>query len=190
MNRFFDSYKVEWEDSEYIRQSYFEWLCHRVNVDINLYGIAMRILFDTEYFAKIPLDENRIADAYILRAAFCYESNFIEDILNEYPINVLEVLVELAVRCDEDIMYDPDIGDRAYKWFWIMIENMGLDIMNGELFNKNYTNFIEKVNKFLNRTYRFNGEGGPFPLHNPVKNQQKTEIWYQMNAYLLENYGL
>jgi hypothetical protein len=31
------------------------------------------------------------------------------------------------------------------------------------------------------------GSGGLFPLKNPQQNQRTTEIWYQMNAWLMEN---
>ena len=38
------------------------------------------------------------------------------------------------------------------------------------------------------RTYDSNGYGGLFPLRNPREDQRKVELWYQLNAYLLEQF--
>ena len=39
----------------------------------------------------------------------------------------------------------------------------------------------------ITRSYYSDGQGGLFPLMDPSSDQRKTEIWYQMAAYLLEN---
>jgi hypothetical protein len=38
------------------------------------------------------------------------------------------------------------------------------------------------------REYFPSGKGGLFPLENPREDQTKVEIWYQMHAYVMENY--
>ena len=37
------------------------------------------------------------------------------------------------------------------------------------------------------RSYAFDGYGGLFPLRKPHQDQRNIEIWYQMQAYLMEN---
>jgi hypothetical protein len=52
---------------------------------------------------------------------------------------------------------------------------------------------VKNVNQILTnlveRTYQKNGKGGLFPLKQPAKDQRRVEIWYQMAAYLNENYN-
>ena len=42
------------------------------------------------------------------------------------PCSVLEMMIALSMRCEEQIMDDPDIGNRTGQWFWDMIDNLGL----------------------------------------------------------------
>lgn len=48
----------------------------------------------------------------------------------------------------------------------------------------------EKIEKILdtviNRKYKRNGLGGFFPLKHADRDQRKVELWYQLNAYVLE----
>ena len=79
-------------------------------------------------------------------------------------------------------MDDPDVGDRTSKWFWLMMENMGLGFMSDNVFDKDEA--IEKIDIFLDRRYKRNGEGGLFTIKNPRRDLRKVEIWYQMCWYL------
>jgi hypothetical protein len=87
---------------------------------------------------------------------------------------------------EDDIMHDPSLGDRSPEWFWVMISNLGLDRMDDENFDLRYVDDV--LNVFLNRTYFMNGTGGLFPLKIPKVNQRRVEIWYQMSAFIAENY--
>ena len=71
-----------------------------------------------------------------------------------------------------------------------MIHNLGLDIFDDENYTDNGGNaaIFEIVASWLDRTYSYDGEGGLFPLRNPDYDQRDAEIWYQMQAYLEENY--
>lgn len=178
-----------------IIKEYFIWLCGKVNVSYKLYGIIMKLLFDTIFDVKLPMDTNRFIDGIQLRELFLTENHylnntFFENIINDRPCSVLEVLIALAIRCDENIMYDGEIGDRSYKWFWIMIENLGLDILDVFIDEEIYSELYLKVLNFIDRNYEKNGQGGLFPLKNPKKDQRKVEIWYQMNEFLIENFDL
>lgn len=46
--------------------------------------------------------------------------------LDNRPCSVLEMIIALAIRLEEHIMDDPDIGNRTGQWFWDMIVSLGL----------------------------------------------------------------
>ena len=92
------------------------------------------------------------------------------------------MMVALALRCEEHIMEDTNYGDRTSKWFWGMIDSLGLSDMYNDRFNLSYANVI--MNRFMNRNYDRNGRGGLFTVKNPEHDMRSTEIWYQMCMYL------
>jgi hypothetical protein len=92
------------------------------------------------------------------------------------------MMVALSIRCEENIMDDPIVGDRTRQWFWDMIVNLGL----GSMYDKNYDEwFIDKtINRFLDRQYEPNGKGGLFTVRNCKHDMRLFEIWYQLCWYL------
>ena len=46
------------------------------------------------------------------------------------------------------------------------------------------------VECLLERRYLEDGDGGLFPLKCPRKDQRRVEIWYQMSAWVIENYPI
>lgn len=79
-------------------------------------------------------------------------------------------------------MDDPDIGDRTGKWFWGMVENLGLIFMTDSRFDRRYTE--ERIDIFLDREYESNGDGGLFTAEHCREDMRTVEIWYQMCWYL------
>ena len=115
--------------------------------------------------------------------AFCVEN--LNDIDDE--CTVLEMFVKLAIRCDEDVMYDAEYGNRVDKWFWEFLDGLGLTKFN----NRNYVS--EDVDRILddfnNRHYgKKGGRGCAFDVRKPLRDMQTTEIWYQMMWWLNEKY--
>ncbi len=174
---------------------YFKYLCSIVGADSpgnGQYWNMLHYLHRMEFYWIIDRDENRARDGEQLRVRFFYENNKYEtdyeDILNR-PCSVLEMLVALAIRIENDAMagWEEDSPDRTSEWFWLMIRN--LDIL--DCTDQHYSMRIEEkirhnVDKMLERNYERNGFGGLFPLRNPAEDQRKVEIWYQMQAYFLE----
>lgn len=107
------------------------------------------------------------------------------------PCSVLEILVSVANRM-EDILYEPENGNRALKWLWTLIRNLGLETFTDGAYKANPGSFDQAVDeileKFINRTYDRRGKGGLFPLKKPRSDQREVEIWYQMQEYLDENF--
>ena len=124
------------------------------------------------------MDENRELDGLYLRFRFADENSYYID----GDCSVLEMMVALSLKCEEQIMSDDDIGNRTGRWFWEMIDNLGLESMYDDNFDKIYAD--EVIYRFLNRKYEPNGDGGLFRVNNRIEDMRKVEIWYQMCWYL------
>jgi hypothetical protein len=133
----------------------------------------------------VPHDENRAADGIALRYRYC--SNYGYEDLDYYldgPCSVLEMMVALAIRCEETIMDDPDIGDRTGQWFWGMLVNMGLGAMDDSKYDRRVVDIA--VDTLLDRTYEPDGKGGLFTVKHCDQDLRTVEIWYQLIWYLGE----
>lgn len=172
-----------------LNNKYFDWMCQLVCKRKYTRGLSYRKLLshlhgiDFEY--TIDMDGNRAEDGVNLRYRFGYERSYEETMIASYldnrPCSVLEMMVALAVRCEEQIMYDPDIGDRKGQWFWDMLYNLGLDFMDDSKYDADFVD--ETVYRFLDRDYKRNGEGGLFVINND-RDARSAEIWDQMLWYL------
>lgn len=169
---------------------YFDWMYQLVCGDAKRvsYRKLLCQLHDTTFDYTIAMDGNRAEDGVDLRYRFGYEHNLegsaIASCLDNKECSVLEMMVALAIRCEEHIMDNPDIGNRTSQWFLNMIENLGLGRMTDERFDKRY---VKKVlGRFLNREYERNGEGGLFTVHHDRIDMRSVEIWYQAMWYLDE----
>lgn len=172
-----------------VLNEYFEWLYNLVcegRYSHNLsYHKLLMYLHNTEFVYSIKKDENRAADGVDLHYRFAtwFEKNdrYILKCLDR-PCSVLEMMVALAIRCEETIMDDPLIGNRTGQWFWGMITNLGLGSMIDSRFDEEKVKYI--VDQFLNRDYSPNGKGGLFTVRNCDCDMRKIEIWTQMLYYL------
>lgn len=163
---------------------YFEWLCRKVcktTTKINRYSQLLETLHSIEFIYYIPMDANRLRDGEDLRYRFArrfgVEPTFLSD-----SCSVLEMLVALAIRCEEQIMDDPEKGNRTSIWFWEMIENLGLHHMTNDNYNEQVVRDV--IDCLLERRYDPDGTGGLFTINNCRYDLRKVEIWYQMCWYL------
>lgn len=175
-----------------VNNEYFEWMYNLVrnpkHTRRQSYRNLLRYLHDREFVYTIDMDGNRAEDGTDLRYRFAYDYRrggpSIIEYLDDGPCSILEMMVALAIRCEERIMDDPEMGDRTGQWFWIMIENLGLKSMSDNNFDEHY---VEKViDRFINREYEENGEGGLFTVKHCAVDLRTVEIWYQMCWYLSE----
>ena len=170
---------------------YFEWLCdlvcrHKFAESISFKKL-LTYLHDTEFIFSMPRDENRAKDGMSLRWRFVcnnYADSYHDEAMLalEQPCSILEMMVALAIRCEEDIMDDPLTGDRTSQWFWGMIVNLGLGSMADYDFDRRFVEGV--VERFLNREYEPNGSGGLFTVKNCDADLRDVEIWHQMCWYL------
>lgn len=178
-----------------IQEYYFEWLCDIVcrgsQPDDISYDLLLRHLQGIPFRWSRTLDADRADWGVDMRYRFAQSQGYGNRVdIREYidgPCTVLEMMVALAVRCEEDLMDDPDYGDRTSQWFWSMIVSLGL----GAMYNHNYDEqYVENViQRFLDREYEPNGKGGLFTLRRAPFDSRKVDIWYQLCWYLDELAG-
>jgi hypothetical protein len=169
MNDAYYRWLVDLLDDEYLRTSYQKLLYH---------------LFTTEFIWEIDYDENRAAGGLNLRKLYGKEIGYPMFSLN-CGCTVLEMMIALARKTDSDIMYDPVLGERTRSWFWIMMENLGLDIYDDYSYDPAAVDQILDI--FMHHRYRADGVGGMFPCDGIGTDMRKTDLWWQLNQYLIEN---
>lgn len=172
--------------SQKLQDLYFDWLIKIVydKYHNKYYRSLLTLLCKIEFTYVIDRDSNRALDGIDLREQFIYDENLSEkdsDILrNSGPCSVLEMMVALAYRCEATIMSDGE--EDPAKWFWIMIDNMGIGDQDDGNFDERYCK--DKINRMLTRKYAKNGLGGLFVVKNIPEDMRKQEIWTQLCWYL------
>lgn len=173
-----------------LRDRYFEWLCKAVTPPTGEqpYGYLLRYLADTDFQYCIELDGNREADGFDLRYRFGEEagvpSREIARYLDNRPCSMLEMMVALALRCEEAIMFDPNKGDRTWIWFQEMLCSLRLDRMEDAHFD--HKEVAYRVRRFVCQKYDSDGHGGLFTVKHPYRDMRSIDIWTQLQWWLEE----
>ena len=181
-------------DEATIKKEYFEWLCSLVKAEKE-YSMLWQKLHDMDFVWIVDRDENRASDGKYLRYIFTIEAfdkdvdaDEIDQILSG-PCSVMEFLVGLARRIEDDIMESVDLENRTYRWFHEMVGNLGLLKYDNKHYSDGEIDAI--VHRFMSRKYSKNGVGNIFRVgHFSGPVFSSLEIWSQMQAYFLEKYGI
>ena len=175
-----------------IRSYYFQWLrnivCQNRFSETVSYDKLLNRLHSIPFRWTRKLDADRADWGINMRYRFaqdytCENDIDIKDCIDG-PCSVLEMMVALAVRCEEDLMDDSAYGDRTAQWFWNMVVSLGLGSMIDNCFDEVFVD--ETIQKFLNREYERDGKGGLFTLRHASFDARKVDIWYQLCWYLDE----
>lgn len=170
---------------------YFDWLIRRLDLRKRGYNELLYLLFETPFRVIIERDNNRLEDGKYLRNHFFLDIGVDGDFM-EHPVSVLEVLVALSERIENEYIGNPS-DPRPDIIFWEMICNLGLDgarFSDGRVKNpSNLREFDRIIDTFLDREYDFYGNGSIFPVKNVNFDVKNMELWEQMQAYLSENYA-
>ena len=170
-----------------VNNEYFDWLCELIDIERFARHVSYRKLLmhlhNIEFTWFVPHDDNRADDGLKLRRRFALFRDDSE--LSDYiygPCSVLEMMVALAVRCEETITDDALLGDRTGQWFWGMIHNLGLSDMRDSKFDREYVDYV--IARLLNREYEPDGRGGLFTVRHCDYDMRTVEIWVQLSWYL------
>lgn len=171
---------------EEIYDRYFEWLCSVVDVSSVSYDKLLRLLHRVKFRLVNPKDRNRAEDGTDLRFRFAKREHVSKnDVLewhDEIPCSVLEMMIALAIRAEEQIMDDPQVGNRTTQWFWGMVSSLGLNQMTDDNFDLITARGI--IERFLDREYSPDGRGGLFTIRDCDYDLRDVEIWTQLCWYL------
>lgn len=173
---------------ENIYDEYFNWLYNLVCEDRFASNISYRKLLgrlhEIEFIYSIRKDRSRASDGIDLRYRFADErlNGNLPDGCMDQPCSVLEMMVALALRCEETIMDDPQVGNRTGQWFWSMINNLRLGTMIDSRYNEETVDDV--IHTLLYREYEPNGYGGLFTIKDCEYDLRRVEIWTIMLWYL------
>lgn len=167
---------------------YLEWLYREARLDPDLHNVGasywglFRQLYTKEFVWTVPMDDNRVEDARELRAEFIELSDidYVDPSWMTLGCSILEIMMSLSRRM-------AFAGDaEPHHWFWTLINNIGLlTYSDAKKFPRDDVD--EVLDRIIWRKYDYSGNGGFFPLKNPLADQREVELWYQMQAYLIEN---
>lgn len=172
-----------------VKRAYFNWVYQLVlpnKIVRQRYERLLSALNATPFRFSVPNDGNRLIDGIDLRYRFCYEhrltNNEIDDVLDYTTCSVLEMMAALALKLDENIMFDFSLGSRIDIWFLDMIRTLGLEHYTDDRFYEH--GYFQIINTFLDRRYRPDGLGGLFLIRNRSWDLRTMEIWDQMGWYV------
>jgi hypothetical protein len=167
-----------------MNDDYLDWLIDQVCDEGYEDMRERRYLFealDHEVFKpRLPMDRCRAEDGLELRRRYISETGCV--MADHGRCSVLEMMVALAMRCEEQIMIDLDVGRRVGRWFFYMVRSLGMLLDRG-IFTSPYT-VAMAVRRFQNGTYAPDGRGGLFYIPGYPKDLRNVDLWYQMQAYL------
>jgi hypothetical protein len=173
--------------NEPLDELFFEWLYGQVadpatNDPERMYTRLFRQLYETEFFAVVERDENRIEDGKEIRREFVAKRIRRRDVSDwlELDCSIFELMVGLSRHMAFDA------GGEPHYWFVRMMVNLGLGHLTDAYPRYSEKRVADVLDRVINRTYEFNGEGGLFPLRNPQQDQRTVELWYQLSAYIQE----
>lgn len=167
--------------------AYLPWLYGQVGEVKNhnsskSYWNLLRQMYSKEFVWFIPNDDNRVEDGKYLRHEWAEETGQAHPDRDwmRLPCSFLELLIALSRR----LAFEADGGDSP-AWFWHLIDNLGLRGCHDR--SRYDTKEVEEaLDTVIFRTYDPDGRGGLFPLVMAHQDQREVEIWYQLNAYLLQ----
>ena len=162
--------------------TYFEFLVDMI--DGRDYICLLKELNKVHFYPLNHLDKNRV---YEVRDEL---RGMVPSAPKTDYITIFELLVWLA-HLYEDRAKKYGEPDHTATWFWCFIVNCNLNNYDDLYFKENKEEALLKIHewcsKFNNRTYGRDGTGSPFPLKNTNRDVRKMELFYQLNAYFIEN---
>lgn len=167
---------------------YFDYLTNLIDSDGKIFEYTglLEYLYNCQFvwLSNIPLDENRAIDGIQLRTSYAkllspQDVNMFSEVVFNKPCSMLEMLIALADR----LTYIVSSLDRS-NYFWLFIDNLGLNIYNDSSYNPMAVNSI--VQAFIYGKKVNPADANPpllFPCREVYNNLDK-DLYMQANYYL------
>lgn len=97
------------------------------------------------------------------------------------PATVLEVMIALAIRMENEYMANDIYGNRIPEWFWGMMESLGLLSEDDSNYSVDVANEI--IDNFLEKRYGRDGFGSLFCFPGCYVDSS-MDIWSQMLRFV------
>lgn len=144
-------------------------------------------LFDTTFVSFDEFDDNLVENSMNLRGIFlensCAGLKFYEIYGGfEYECTVLELIVYLSIKIEDEIMTNDMFGERYSVWFWQMLDSLGVKNMTNSAYDEDKV--IQIMENFIEKRYKKNGKGGLFTTKNSKIDMKSMDIWSQCMSFL------
>ena len=175
------------ERKEYgLEEAYYAWLTDMIPSLRTTYSRLIWKLFDTPFAPTLAMDRNRLGDGLTLRDRFIWERKGSEEdrewLRTHRPCSMLELMIALALRCEEEYMTGYTDLDPVGQWFHPMIYSLQLGNQTDNHFDPIEVDCRLRI--FMQRQYQPNGLGGLFYIPECRDDLRQVEIWYQMLTYV------
>lgn len=185
---------------EEYRDQYLKWLLNLAGLERSDGILLFSFLLDMTYYWQNDYDQARAGDGRYLRYYYVDKdgiqeaidnfghpyADIVDEFVRSWPVSVIEVLLAMAIRLDKEYEYCASEGDRASLWFWIMCENLGLDLYLVSNADFNINDAKMKVIKWMDGDYDKNGKGSPMALPDGLecdKDYREMSFWEQVTYW-------
>lgn len=170
-----------------VSENYMKWLSKIVGGTNNRAILMLHLLGIEFYSEEHEFDKNRISDAMLLRRLYLSEKDIPTNLFENEPPTVLEILIGLVKRVEDDILCEED-NLSAQTIFEMFLTNMEIDFLYDWSWGFESELYVRRrVEIFLDRTYERDGSNGNiFVVKNLPDNVdfRKKDIWSQLQWWL------
>lgn len=171
-----------------LERDYFEYLLYMMHCETpehRKYCHLLSDMYDITFIYSHPMDENRVIDALDMRREYLFDNGYnVDNSFMDRDVSVFEVLAALSRRLEIEVTGEPG-EDHIERWFWEMLMNLGV-LLKDSIYDRGLVR--NKIDIWMTRNYKRNGEGGVFPLKRTSTDQRENDLWYQGQLYLTENW--
>lgn len=175
-----------------MKDKYLDFLYKKGFID-DAHRELARYLHTIPFKWTLERDENRMYDGLAMRreyreystgSRFDFGSDTTEDFsiyskLKDNACTMLEFFIGFAWRLERDMIGDSDKGERTTIWVESMLKNLDIWKYDGHIKESEYDEIDKKLNVWVKRCYKENGEGGLFFVPNAKQNMRFVEMWIQ-----------
>lgn len=168
------------------RDYYFWWLYDRVKG--SYYNELLEELYNIPFARpRFDIDKSREVDGLGLRKEFSEVTHYRYDV-HERPCSFLEMLIALAYKLDNDVLFETKYGDRSLDWFWMFIDLLGFSQATDDHWNYSWKKHVnDKCEKVKNRRCGKDGKDGMFYIPWREEDMTQESLWRQLMWYVDEN---